>query len=204
MLRALRLRLTLLSTGLTGAVLVAMALAAFSLASGQLRQSGQAAFQTNLNTVVTKLQTDRVLSLTWLAQTEAAEGLVISLTDAGVPLRFSGSWTPETDRAVLLDRAAGAGRAQGVDPDTAPLSALEVTSATFEVAGDHADRYLGAVAVIPVQGGWQGLVLLKDMGGADRQSLLLRLAFAVLVAAGMAVLCALCWVFSGRAIRPIE
>lgn len=204
-LKRLRVRLTLLCTALTGAVLVVMALTALTLAEGQLRVSADATFQSNINAVVAKLQTDRVVSTTWLAQTEAADRLILSISDAGAPLRFSGSWTPATDRSELIVRAAELGRAQGVDPATPPLSVIGTTATpAFQVEGDHGDRYLAAVVLIPVTSSWQSLVLLRDQSSADAQVLTLRWAFAALVVLGVAALFRLCWVFAGRAIRPIQ
>ena len=204
MLKALRRRLTLLSAGLTGAVLVVMALAALTLSEGRLADSARTNFLSNANSIVVKVQSDRIVSATWLAQMEAGEGLIISLRDAGVPLTFRGAWTPLTDRHILLDRAVDAGRALGVDADRPPLSAIDITQVTFGVTGDHGDDYLGAVLLIPGAHGWQSLVLLKDMSAHRRQVWLLRGAFAALVLLGVAALVLSCWYFSGRAIQPIE
>ena len=205
MLKQLRLRLTLLAAALTGAVLVVMALAALSLSEGRLQESLRANFQTSANGIVVKLQTDRVVSAAWLAQLEAGENLVISLRDGGRPITFRGAWAPATDRQVLIDRAAEQGRALGVDPGLPPISILEPTSTpAFQVQGDHGDRYLASVTLIPAGRGWQSLVLLKDIADSRREIWLLRGAFAGLVALGVAALVALCWLFAGRAIRPIE
>ena len=205
MLKQLRLRLTLLAAALTGAVLVVMALAALSLSEGRLQESLRANFQTSANGIVVKLQTDRVVSAAWLAQLEAGENLVISLRDGGRPITFRGAWAPATGRQVLIDRAAEQGRALGVDPGLPPISILEPTSTpAFQVQGDHGDRYLASVTLIPAGRGWQSLVLLKDIADSRREIWLLRGAFAGLVALGVAALVALCWLFAGRAIRPIE
>ena len=91
----LRRRLTLLAAGLTGAVLLVMALVALSIAEEQLRVSRESAFQSNINAIVAKIQADRIISNEWLAQTEATDRLIIALWDGGAPLRFSGAWTPE-------------------------------------------------------------------------------------------------------------
>ena len=204
-LSKLRRRLTLLSACLTGAVLVVMAAAALTIAADQLRRSGLTAFQSNINAIVAKLQNDRVLSSTWLAQTEAADGLVISISDAGVPLRFSGAWTPATERDVLLARAREGGLQRGVDAGSRPLSVIGTTAtAPFQVRGDQGERYLAAVVLIPAHGSYQSLVLLRDMSGADRQAVVLTASFAALVVLGVAALLGLCWLFAGRAIAPIE
>ena len=98
MLTRLRRQLTLLSAACTGAVLLAMALAALSLAEGQLRAGSEAGFLSSANAIIAKLRSDRVVSTTWLAQLESGEGLIISLRDQGAPLSFSGAWTPRTAR----------------------------------------------------------------------------------------------------------
>lgn len=203
-LRALRLRLTLLAAALTGAVLVVMALTALTLSEGQLRRAGETAVQSNINAIVAKIQTDRTLSFTWLAQTEAADRLILAVSDNGKPLRFSGAWTPETERAVLIERARTASRAAGVDPDAPPISVIEHTSSPLlEIRGDLGERYLAAVVLIPAHGGYQSLTLLRDMRAADRELAVLRVSFVALVAVGVAALFGLCWVFAGKAIKPI-
>ena len=191
----LRRRLTLLAAGLTGAVLLVMALVALSIAEEQLRVSRESAFQSNINAIVAKIQADRIISTEWLAQTEVTDRLIIALWDGGAPLRFSGAWTPETGRETLIQRARDEGAARGVDVGARPLSVIETTATPpFEVAGDHGDRYLAAVVLIPAHDGWQSLVLLRDMTGAERQVLLLRAAFAGLVVLGVVALLGLCWV----------
>ena len=205
MLTRLRRQLTLLSAACTGAVLLAMALAALSLAEGQLRAGSEAGFLSSANAIIAKLRSDRVVSTTWLAQLESGEGLIISLRDQGAPLSFSGAWTPRTARPLLLERAVAGARALGVEPDSPPLSLIDTTSTpVFEVRGDLGERYLASVTQIPSSQGWQSLVLLKDMSSSDQQLLLLRGSFAALVAAGVTALLLLCWAFAGRAIRPIE
>lgn len=205
MLNKLRRQLTLLSAFLTGAVLVVMAVVALTLAEGQLLAGQTSNFQSNANGIVVKLQSDRIVSTTWLAQLEASEGLIISLRDSGTPLTFSGSWSPATDRSLLLTRAVEAARTYGVEPDTPPLSLIDITATpVFHVQGDSGERYLASVTLIPGSSGFQSLVLLKDMRGADHQLWLLRGAFAALVTVGVAALLALCWFFAGRAIQPIE
>lgn len=91
MLTRLRRALTLSSAACTGAVLLAMALAALSLAEGQLRAGSEAGFLSSANAIIAKLRSDRVVSTTWLAQLESGEGLIISLRDQGAPLSFSGA-----------------------------------------------------------------------------------------------------------------
>ena len=203
-LRKLRLRLTLLSATLAGAVLVAMALLSLSLFDGQLRLNGETAFRSNMSAITTKLRSDRILTSEWLAQTEAAEKLVIAISDGGSPLTFPGSWESGTDRQLLTDEAQARALELGVDVNTPPYSILDVTlSPLFDIYGAQGERYLAAVALVPAHGSWQGITLLRDMSAYDHQKTVVRALVAGLVLAGLTALVGLCWLFSGYAIRPI-
>lgn len=203
-LRRLRLRLTLLSSALAGTVLVALALLSLSLFETQLRQNGETAFRSNMSAVTTKLRSDRILTGEWLAQTEAADRLILSISDGGSPLSFPGSWTSDTDRALLIAEAQEKALKLGVDVSAPPLSILDVTlSPLFDLQGAQGERYLAAVALVPAHGSWQGVTLLRDMSAYDRQRTVVRTLVAGLILAGLAALAALCWLFAGYALRPI-
>ena len=126
-LRKLRLRLTLLSAALAGAVLVAMALLSLSLFDGQLRLNGETAFRSNMSAITTKLRSDRILTSEWLAQTEATERLIISISDGGSPLSFPGSWQSGTDRGLLVRQAQDRALSLGVNVNVPPFSILDTT-----------------------------------------------------------------------------
>ena len=120
-LEKLRLRLTLLSSALAGTVLVAMALLFLSLFEAQLRQNGETAFLSNMSAITTKLRSDRILTSEWLAQTEATERLIISISDGGSPLSFPGSWQSGTDRGLLIRQAQDRALSLGVNVNVPPL-----------------------------------------------------------------------------------
>lgn len=204
MLKKLRFRLTLLCAVITGLILIGMALAALSISEGQIRRADQEAFQGSLATVVNKLQSDGNVSQRWLAQTEAAGGLVIHIEDAGQPLSFSGSWRPKTDRSTLITAAQEGAQQRGLDCKLPPVSRLEPGVRTFPLNGDHGERYLAAVRMVAADRGWQSLTLLKDMSGEDTQIFRQRLLFLLMAVAGIVLLFAAAWWLAGKAIRPVE
>ena len=104
-LRQLRRRLTFVFTVLTGTVLTVFLAITLGLAQKQTQLSAQSMFDASVDTLIVTLQTGSV-SDTALAQTEAADGLLIFITDNGTPLFFSGGWAPATPRGTLLERAA--------------------------------------------------------------------------------------------------
>lgn len=203
-LRRLRIRLTAISAVLCGTLLAAMALFALSISQGQIEAGVESAFRSNIGAVMAKLRSDRVLSNTWLAETEASERMIIGITDAGTPLRFSGSWQAPTGRDILIERARAEGARRGVDAFSPPPSLIDTTeSGIFEVMGDHGDRYMAAVALVSSHGGWQSVTVLRSTGEHIAALRTLRLEFAALALAGEAVLVLLSWIVAGRAIEPV-
>ena len=81
-LRQLRRRLTFVFTVLTGTVLTVFLAITLGLAQKQTQLSAQSMFDASVDTLIVTLQTGSV-SDTALAQTEAADGLLIFITDNG-------------------------------------------------------------------------------------------------------------------------
>ena len=144
----------------------------------------------------------RLSSDTALAQTEAADGLLIFITDNGTPLFFSGGWTPATPRGTLLERAAEAGLAEGVNMDAAPRSSVYASRVTVTVEGNAGEHYTAAVCSVPGQRGWYGLAVLRDDGPLRRTLTRQALLYAALLSGGLALLGAVNWFLAGRALRP--
>lgn len=142
-LRQLRRRLTFVFTVLTGTVLTVFLAITLGLAQKQTQLSAQSMFDASVDTLIVTLQTGSV-SDTALAQTEAADGLLIFITDNGTPLFFSGGWAPATPRGTLLERAAEAGLAEGVNMDAAPRSSVYASRVTVTVEGNAGEHYTAA------------------------------------------------------------
>ena len=200
-LRQLRRRLTFVFTVLTGTVLTVFLAITLGLAQKQTQLSAQSMFDASVDTLIVTLQTGSV-SDTALAQTEAADGLLIFITDNGTPLFFSGGWAPATPRGTLLERAAEAGLAEGVNMDAAPRSSVYASRVTVTVEGNAGEHYTAAVCSVPGQRGWYGLAVLRDDGPLRRTLTRQALLYAALLSGGLALLGAVNWFLAGRAPRP--
>lgn len=204
MLAKLRKKLTVLCSIVTGAVLIAMAFLALGISENQLAKAHTAAFKSNITTVVYRLQIDKGISTSWLAQTEATERLIIHVEDDGKPLLFDGSWETLTARQKLVEEAKAKAAKLGIDSTTAPASLLETPQAIFEQRGEHGERYLSSVTMILTQSGWQGVTMLRDMRVVDSSALTQRWIFTGIVFCGIILLFLCGWLVAGRAIKPIE
>lgn len=204
MLKQLRHRFTLLCTIITGAVLLTMAACALTISERQLNERNQISFQSSVNSILYKLQSDRIISDTWLAQSEAGDRLIIHVEDNGQPLNFSGSWAPRTDRATLVRIAQEkASNEFGIDMRHSAVS-FPGSSVVFVIRGEQNDRYRASVNMLYAHGGWQGLTILQDMKEEEDILARQRILYLALVTGGILLLAAFGWWFAGRTIRPIE
>lgn len=204
MLKKLRLRLTLLCSLLTGLVLLCMAAAVIAVSEGQAKQANATAFQSSINTIVFKLQSDQSVSITWLAQLESSERLLIHIEDNGTPLFFRGAWRPQTARSELVDAAKEKAGELGVNAAAPPASRLETSSVQFELRGEQGERYLAAVVQIPTNRSWQSLTLMRDMTDKDAEMQQQRFLYLGLALLSVLALFGVSWWFAGRSIKPIE
>ena len=102
----------------------------------------------------------------------------------------------------LLERAAEAGLAEGVNMDAAPRSSVYASRVTVTVEGNAGEHYTAAVCSVPGQRGWYGLAVLRDDGPLRRTLTRQALLYAALLSGGLALLGAVNWFLAGRALRP--
>lgn len=201
MLKPLRRKLALAYTLMAGAVLALVAFACLRTAENQLHLSAQAVFKNDVNSVIYKLQGDHTLSHTWLSQSEASGHQIIYIEDGGAPLAFRGAWTPKTDRAVLIGRALAQAEELGLEQ---PTGTIVPTGVTFEMQGNAGDRYFAGVSIIPTGGEPLRVTVIRDRSSEDESVRQQQEAALLLSLAGLILLMAMGWVYSGRAVKPVE
>lgn len=205
MLRRLRRHLTLLCALITGAILCGMALFMLRSSERQLIQSSWITLEGNVNAIVYRLRSEQVLDWDWLSQTEAAERLIIHISESGHPLHYPGSWQPLSGRERLIalgqEKAATLGALR--TGEDAFMEPEEVRTTIFELWGDMGERYLCASVYIPMNRSYRELLLLRDMRALDGQIVSQRLLYAGLVGASVLLLALFGWWFSGHALRPV-
>ena len=195
----LRRQLALVCAVVTGLVLVVMAAASFYFSARQLRTQSEASFSSTLNTVFFYLQGQDVISHTWLAQMEASGSTWISV-ESGENCLFYTSLNPV--RTELTTRARETARDDyGFDLLAAPASCHQPDTVSFLMNTGHG-QYRAAVSRVPLGEEW----LLVTILAATEQSAVRSLALVFGGCVGLAVLClaVFAWLFTGRAVRPVE
>lgn len=205
MLKKLRLRLSLIYVITTGIVLAVATSLLFGISTNQMNTQRELMFQNDLNSLIYKLQSSRIIDNLWLAQLESTNTLLIHIEDNGHPIFFPGAWTPKTDRAVLVQQAKEIAQENYFfDVSQEPVPGVHGGNFSFTLEGDDGDQYQATLVTLASRTDWQGLVLLRDLSADRQQDLILRLAaFGIIVMALLLLFLFSLW-FSKRAIAPVE
>lgn len=204
MLKKLRLRLTLICVGMTTAVFAVLMLAMSAVTEAQYRSTNEMIFRSGLVSVVSKLQTEAGIGNDWLAEMEMAQNCMIAIENNGQAFYFKGVWSPPGGRDALIEKAREyAGTALGLNYHTPPLDMLSPTQVMFLLDDGRGNQYRCAVVLIPTGQNWFSLTMLGDMQAENRYVLRHRLLYLAISLAVFAVLCALSWWFTGKAVGPI-
>ena len=202
MIQALRRRLTVLFTLLTSLVLLAALVFAWGLACRQNRLSQQQSLSAAFSSVSERLQNGTVISDLWLAQLETQYDCIVYIEDNGTPFHFSGSWTPETPRNVLISNARAF-----TDGEAAKGEFSYGKTLAFDVTGENGDAY-DAMSVRLLSRAESGsgiyLLLMRDVRGGRQALAILTLQYIFAWLAGTAALYAVSRLLVVRALRPTQ
>ena len=190
-----------LSTGLILTLIVVMAFLFSAVSQSNRRES---AFQSNLFTLTSKLQTDSRFTDAYLAQMELENGLIIYIEENGHQLFFPGAWEPEGGRDILLERAAAGAEKEGIYEDSHPMSSNLLKSSVLRITGDHHDTWLGNVLITRSDSGYKKMILLSDETQHRRDLLKTGLLYLLLDLIGIFLLYLTGRRFVRRSTQPLE
>lgn len=202
MFRKAQKQLTILYTALTGIILLLL-LALIFYRNITVREQQEITDFNNLwFSASARLQSDAYISDSYLALTEVMNRSVIYIEENGLPLFFSGAWTPPSDRTSLIRSAFDAAGAEGVSPSHPPVSSSMNQTSLLRIRGSRGDSYYGRVMVVTTDHGAKCLMLLSYI--TPRLVLVLQSLplFALSGVVGLFGILIISWFLTGRALLP--
>lgn len=204
MFERLHRQMTWFCASVTGAILVAMTLLCLFLSESSIRQNQYQTFRNDLNSVISYLENQTVISNQWLAKMEGDQKLILDVYDNGAPLLHN-SLAEEEKREELsaLARELSA-RDYGLDLSLPVSNTVLSRSVDFSMKDGEGREYYAAAAVFPKKDGSLSAVAVYPLAERDRQIFLQRVLFAAVDLLGAAALALFSWLFTGRMLRPLE
>lgn len=201
MFKHLRLRLTAVCAICTTFVLIAMALFSMQYPIQQMDKQAEEAFASNLNSIFFYLRDQRTIDQTWIAQTEAANSLIIHIESYGQPLLYT-LQHPERQE-LLQELEADMGDIVFIQFQDSTKGNLQPMVTMFPFSSKGAN-YRAAVAAVPFDADVLMVTVLKDKTAEDLEIFKLRLVFGGTIFISVVALCIFAWFFTGWAVRPIK
>lgn len=205
MIKKLRLKFTLIVSLGMGIILITICVFYFSLSEAQLKSQSETIVKNNLNSVVYKIQNNKIIDNAWLSQLEAGNKIIIHIEDGKYPLSFRGSYRTMTPRDALIAAVQEKALSEyGFNTKIKPESVINVSSIYFEIPGQYKELYKAALAVVPMDSGWQSIIVLRDLKQDYDAMAHARLGFLTAILFLTVIMFCFSWWFSGKAIQPIE
>ncbi|MDO4272658.1 MAG: HAMP domain-containing sensor histidine kinase [Eubacteriales bacterium] len=198
MFRKLHIEMTIFSTLITSAILIAMTLVCLFIAEKGTRENSYTTFSNNVNSCITHLESQVVLSHQWILQAEKAYGVKMKIKDNGNSLFFD-KLNPAQESEAAFHKAIAISRdTQGLDLESAGRT--YVTKTTIFKMGD----YYASTAVIPKTEGNMSVIILYPLRTLEQQIKSQRTSFFLAVAAAIIALSIFSWFFTKKMLRPLE
>lgn len=200
-----RLQLTLLCTGITVLITAAMSLSYLYISEKNLKESYFSSFQSDMNTLLSSLADQTVITHKWLSQMEGNGKYLIDIRDNGVKFLW-GNWNAEQqkERSLLIDAGWDYyNRCFSADLPSALFSTPHLEF-SFSSSGQGSPDYYGCAAFSRRENGTLSILILKPLSQLAEQIHTQRRTFAILVLAACAVLGLFSWFFTGRLLAPVE
>lgn len=187
------------------AILLAMTAICLSISESALRRQSFADFRNNADTVLTHLDNQTIVSLSWLSQIEHNYHLTIDILDNGTPLLYGSLSDTQNSRRTLADAARqAAAETYGLDTDSFRSTNLLHQQEVFHLELPSMPQYYACVALLPKDNRFLDIAILYSTEQIRAQIMHQRLLFLAGTAISLLILTLLAWIFIGRMLNPLE
>lgn len=207
MIKKVHLRLTLLCTAVTGAIVITMTLLYLYVSESNMRENHFYAFQNDMNNIINGLRNQSVLSNYYLASLEAGGRYLIFIEDNGSPLLF-GNIVENKERIELLDKVKA--YYQSIYEVTPSTQVSSLSSYHFEFTYtlpkeelSMGQDFYACVTYLPTEGGCLTAYILAPVSSFYQQLSRQRLLFATINLLALVLLYLFFYRFTRHLLRPV-
>lgn len=201
----LRKQLTSINAIFTTVILIIITMIAFSLCKSEIKREGVTSLQNDLKEVKYRLKVERTVSQAWLAQKEADNKIIISISNNGVPFLYRRIGQERTSREELINKAKDiAVNKYGFNLYDRENRFSDGELSGIEMETEHKEHYMFAISLLEIEGQGYELIILKNLVDIDAQLYRLIGLFLGMDVIGIILLGIFSFWFSGKAIIPIK
>lgn len=203
MFKRLHIQLTIFCTFVTGLILIGMSLLCLCFSEAESAKGNFSDFQKNVNAFISHMESQSVISHTWLSQFYADTHVKIEIRDNGTPLIFENLKSSASEEEVFKTVRQIAREEHAVLEESVTSSSVLSIHTEFEMTSSGKQDYYAGVAVIPKNGGTLTITFLYPLDEIQQKIIFQRLLFAAADTLGILLLSVFFWLFTAHMIRPL-
>ena len=200
MYKKLHRRLTLLFTGIAGAILLAMSVSYLFMSEKELRQNASLAFSSQASSLLSSMNQQSSLTWEWLSKTAATQKFILSIYDNGIPLSYNRVALSEQENALADEAMAYAKEAFPALSDGSHYTAAHQE---FTWVSSKKELYDASMFQIRKNSGTLTGIILSSRAALNQQIKAQRRRFLFLNIAGVFALFLFSWRYTGKLLNPI-
>lgn len=198
MFRKLHIQMTVFAAVITSAILVVLTLACLAISESGMRKNSYATFTNNVNSCISYMEGQSLLSHQWILQAKQAYGIDMKILDNGKELFFD-KLNPNDEKEGSFQEAAEISREkEGLDVEY--TGGLVITKkALFRT-----DDYYACTVMVPKQDGTISAIILYSLDDLEKQLTVQRMAFGLMVCLAILATSVFSWFLIKKMLRPLE
>lgn len=202
MFQKVHLRLAVLCGSITAFILLIMSLGYLYISEQGLKESSFSSFQNDMNTLITNLEHQSVITHEWLTKMEDGGKYRIHITDNGVPFLFNERETEEEKQ--LFGEAWDTWESDAEIIYQPTFSDIYHTEFFFSPKRDPQTDYYACAAIAEKTGGSLRVMILAPLDSLKAQIRRQRFLFFSLDILALIALSLFAWHFTKRILKPLE
>lgn len=208
MYRKVHLRLTILFTGITAAIMIIMSFGYLYISEKNLYQNQYNSFKNDINTISTNLESQSVITMEWLSKMETQNNYIFFLLDNDVPFLYNQlSNSHDAYNEDLLQESIDFYQNMFMFSDTenSAFSSPYIShhlQFQFTSASTNEDYFCGVIEIERSASLLQ-VIILSSLRQLEKQIFDQRIRFIAIDCAAIFLLTLFSWIFTGKLLKPI-
>lgn len=206
MYKKVHLRLTILCTGITVAIMAIMSFAYLYISESSLYRNQYNSFKNDMNTIATNLEQQSVITMEWLSKMEKQNNYTFFVLDNGIPFLYNQLTTlTDSSQTILMKESMEAYQNMfTIDPSNDNDAPYFFYHSEFEFTSKSTgEDYFCSTINKNTPSSSLMIIVLSSLKSLEKQILEQRIRFIIIDGIATLLLMAFSFIFTGKLLKPI-
>lgn len=206
MYKKVHLRLTILCTGITAAIMIIMSFAYLYISENSLYKNQYNSFKNDMNTITTNLEQQSVITMEWLSKMEAQSSYTFFVLDNGIPFLYNQltAFTNPSQTVLMKESLEYYQNTFKIElsKDSDSLYSFYHTEFEFTSASVGKDYFCSVINKNSSSSSLM-IIVLSSLESLEKQIWEQRIRFILIDGIAILLLMVFSWIFTGKLLKPI-